>query len=156
MADKNLEIIDRLSKFRFKTSGRVRFADVDSFGVVHNIKYLYWLEAARTDYFSNLGVKLTPRTFITDLPLMVVSAKIDYLNACRFNDEYYVHTRVSVIKNSSLTFENIITMNTIPILSATAILVYLNVKENKPQRIGDDIRLLLKEYEGDNIKFLEL
>ncbi len=150
------ELKSIINMFKHKKDGTVEFAEVDSFGVVHNIKYLYWLESARTDYFRILGAKLSPDEFINDLPLMVVHSEIDYMNAARFNDQYQVFTRVSSVRNSSLNFENIITLtNGIPLVSAKATLVHLNVKENKPQRISDDIRLLLKNYEGENIKFLD-
>jgi acyl-CoA thioester hydrolase len=150
----NLE--NSLNLFKHKTSGKVRFAEVDSFGVVHNIQYLYWLEAARTEYFSDLRLKFDPKTFIENMPLMVVHSEIDYFNAARFNEKYEILTRVSSVKNSSLTFENIITLsNGTLLVFASSVLVNLNPKDNKSQRISEDIRLLLKKFEGDNIKFLD-
>ena len=87
MKEKAKELLNRLSLYKHKMNGKVRFAEVDSFGVVHNIRYFFWIEAARTEYFSNLGIELTPTTFIREMPFMVVHAVIDYLNAARFNDE---------------------------------------------------------------------
>lgn len=156
MKEKAKEVLNKLSLFKHRINGKVRFAEVDSFGVVHNVRYLFWLEAARTEYFSNLGIKLTPTTFIREMPFMVVHAEIDYLNAARFNDEYNIYSRVASVKNSSLTFENIITLqNDLPLAYASATLVHLNIKDNNAQRIGEDIRLLLNKYEGENIKFLD-
>jgi acyl-CoA thioester hydrolase len=150
------ELFRKLGLFKHKTNGKVRFAEVDTYGVVHNINYFFWLEAARTDYFSDLLTHLDPKTFLNDVPFMVVHAEIDYFNPAKFNDIYHVYTRVSSIKNSSLTFENIITLESgIPLVYSSAVLVQLDVKENKSQRISDDIRLLIKNYEGDNINFLD-
>jgi acyl-CoA thioester hydrolase len=150
------ELFRKLGLFKHKTIGKVRFAEVDTYGVVHNINYFFWLEAARTDYFSDLLTHLDPKTFLSDVPFMVVHAEIDYFNPAKFNDIYHVYTRVSSIKNSSLTFENIITLDSgIPLVYSSAVLVQLDVKENRSQRISDDIRLLIKNYEGDNINFLD-
>jgi len=156
MNNKVEELKKALSLFRHKSRGKVQFAEVDTYGVVHNIKYFYWLEAARTEYFSDLLTHLDPKNFLNEVPFMVVHAEIDYYSSARFNDIYNVYTRVSSVRNSSLNFENLITLaNGTPLVSSSAILVQLNVKESSPQRISDDIRLLLKNYEGENIKFLD-
>jgi len=150
------ELLNKLRAFKHKITGKVRFAEVDTYGVVHNINYFYWLESARTEYFSDLITHLDPKTFLNDVPFMVVHAEMDYFSPAGFNDIYHVYTRVSSVKNSSLNFENIITLdNGTPLVFSSAVLVQLDVKESRSQRISDDIRLLIKNYEGDNINFLD-
>ena len=82
------QIKEELKKYKHCTEGQVQFAEVDSFGVVHNIQYLYWLEWARTLYFSEIGVDLNNHTYTKQFPIMVVHTEIDYLNPLYCFDKY--------------------------------------------------------------------
>jgi YbgC/YbaW family acyl-CoA thioester hydrolase len=145
-----------LQKFRHSYKGRVHFSEVDSFGVAHNLKYFYWLEWARTDYLRAIGLNINPKTFLSEHPLMTVHAEIDYINPCRFNDVYEVLTRVPYVKKSSLYFENLIRLeNGLILVIAGGILVNVNPKTLESVRIGDDVRNLLKSFEGSDIMFIE-
>lgn len=144
-----------LSKYKHIFIGRVQFSEVDSFGVAHNLKYLYWLEWARTDYLRSIGLKMNPKTFLTEHPIMTVHSEIDYFESCRFNDEYNVYTRISWIKNSSLCFENIITSEDRLLVKASSILVNVNPKTGESVRIDDKLRTLVKKYESDNVQFID-
>lgn len=150
----NLEEEIKLFKHRF--TGRAEFSQVDSFGVVHNLQYFYFLEWARTDYLRAIGLQLNPMTFLKEYPIMTVHSEIDYFTPLKFNDLYTVLTRVDFIKNSSLGFKNIIiNSNSILIAKGSSILVNVNPKTLESVRIPDDFRLLIKNYEGENVKFLD-
>ena len=150
--DLNIE----LPLFRHSVKNRVDFYEVDSFEVVHNIRYFYWLECARLEYLRNIGYKITSKTIVRDLPLMVVHQEIDYLSSLRFDEEYEILSRVVEVRNSSLTFRNIIRKydgNFVAISSA--ILVNISPVDFSPNRIPDDLRLMMKDFESDNIQFIE-
>jgi acyl-CoA thioester hydrolase len=151
-----IDLEQEIIKFKHVTYGRAKFDEVDSAGVVHNIRYLFWLERARTDYFGAIGIKLNPKTFISEYPIMVVHTEIDYFNTAHFNDDYKILTRASKIGKSSLTFENIVLKsdNTL-LVSAKAIFVHLDHKIMKPTRISDDLRTMLSNFEGNHLLFTE-
>jgi len=138
--------------FHFIHKGRVKFAEVDSYRVVHNLQYFYWLEEARIEYIRNLGVGLNPDSLINELLFMSVHAEIDYFNAAQFNDEYEVLTRISQIRNSSFTFRNIIRLldGTI-LISASATLAHLNPAEKTSKRISNELRDKVRDLEGENV-----
>jgi acyl-CoA thioester hydrolase len=142
------EINNEIPTFHFSLKNRVRFDEVDSFNVVHNLKYFYWLEWARLEYIRALGVNFKADTFINDYLFMTVHAEIDYFNAAVFDDEYEVLTKVTNIKNSSLSFRNIIRKadGTILIL-ASAVIVRMDPKNKEPLTIEDDLRKKIEQYE---------
>ena len=151
-----VEILKNISAFKHIYNNIVKFDEVDSVGVVHNIKYLYWLEWARTQYLENLGIKLNPVTFISELPLMVVHNDIDYYNPAKFSDKYKVLTRISFIKKSSLGFENLVLLEDNTLLSkANAIMVYFDYKQKIPTRIPDELRNLIKLFENGNVNIID-
>lgn len=148
------KIKEELKKYSFKTNGIVRFSEVDSFNVVHNIKYLYWLENARIDYFRHIGIEMHNHTIIKDFPVMVVRNEIDYFNPARFSDEYNILSRISRVGNSSFTFQNLIFLKSGLLLAkASSVLVYLN-ESNLPERIPDNYRKLISDFEGDNVDII--
>eukprot|EP01156_Anaeramoeba_ignava_P012294 Anaeramoba_ignava/a488944_10.p1 GENE.a488944_10~~a488944_10.p1 ORF type:complete len:157 (-),score=4.18 a488944_10:28-498(-) len=142
-------LMDELKLYHFKIEGKVHFDDVDSFGVVHNVKYFYWMEWARTDYFGNIGIKLNPDTFIREYPIMIVHSEADYLNPGRFNDEYEVYSRISFIKDSSVGFENIVKIKGGPILvKAKAVGVHLDKNTHQPATVPDDLKEMILKFEN--------
>lgn len=144
-----------LQKFNHRFDGVVKFDEVDSFGIVHNVKYFYWLEWGRTNYFETIGIRLDSKTFSETFPVLVVHNEIDYLASAKFNEKFNVYSRISRIKNSSLTFDNIITIGeTRLIAKASAVLVHLD-NNHMPDRIPDKYRKLIIDYEGQNIEIVK-
>ena len=86
IADKNEATIDHQSthvegygQFHHRLHSRVRSYDVDRQSIVHNAVYLYWLEAARIEYFRDIGVPIDRQSFVTKHRFVVVRAEIDEL-----------------------------------------------------------------------------
>lgn len=147
---------DFISKFKHTFLGKVRFHEVDSFGVVHNLVYFYWMEIAQTEYFHNLGFSIDPTTFVKDFPLMKVHNEIDYFNPLRLGDEYKVLTRISWVKNSSFEYQNLI-LNTknLPCAFGKSILVYLNPKTLEPDPLPTRFYELVRKYERGDVEQLK-
>ncbi len=136
--------------FNHRLHSRVRSYDVDRQGIVHNAVYMYWLEAARIEYFRDLGVPIDRQSFVTKHRFVVARTEIDYLMAAQFDDVYTVFTRVSFVKNSSFGFEHVIRHENGTLLAAAkSVLVHLNPATNVPERIPDSYRDLIQEFEGD-------
>lgn len=149
-------IEEELSKYRHVIKTRVRTYDVDRQGIVHNAVYLYWLEAARVEYFRAIGLPLDKESFVTKHRFVVARAELDYFFAAQFDDEYEIYTRVPWVKNSSFGFDQVVRLTDGGlIMRATATLVHLNPATHHPERIQEAYRKLIKEYEGTNATFLQ-
>jgi len=149
-------IEDSLKLFKFKVNGRVKFHEVDSYGIVHNLQYFYWLEWARIEYLRQLLGRESGKISLFEFPVISAHNEIDYFNTAGFDDAYEVFTRISFIKNSSFGFENIIRLeNGLLLTKASAVLVNVNVKTRQPDRISDEIRELVRNFEGGNVKFID-
>lgn len=133
--------------FRHEFCGEVKFSEVDSFNVVHNISYLYWLEWARTQYIFDIGMPRDNSIFSIRMPIMTVHSEVDYYNSMRFTDRYVVKTKVSKIGDSSITFINQIYSESTLILEAKSVLVYVDKENGKPETIPDFVREMINKYE---------
>jgi acyl-CoA thioester hydrolase len=153
---KEEDVKNEISLYKHRFDDQVRFDQVDSFGVVHNLQYFYFLEWARTKYLESVGIELSNRTYTAEHPIMTVHHEIDYFNPAMFTDKYSVYSRVTKIKNSSITFENIIQNENGKILvKSLCILVYLSNEDYKPTRIPDIIRNGIIALESENVELID-
>ena len=138
-----------LKSYKHKIEGKVMFSDVDMFGIVHNIKYFYWLEYARTEYLGNLGIYLRKNIMDNDFILMSVHNEADYFGSSSLSDKYEIYTRVKSINKSSITFENLVKLLDGDIIAkSTATLVYVNIVTRQPEKVPDNLRELINDFEG--------
>ncbi|MCB0701258.1 MAG: acyl-CoA thioesterase [Ignavibacteriae bacterium] len=135
-------------EFKHEYNGEVKFSEVDSFNVVHNLAYLYWLEWARTQYLFDIGMPRDDSIFSKRMPIMTVHSEVDYYSSMRFTDNYTVLTKVSNIGDSSITFINQVYSIDKLILEAKSILVYVNNENGKPVTIPDFVREKINNYEN--------
>jgi YbgC/YbaW family acyl-CoA thioester hydrolase len=150
------DVQKEIAKFKFVTSDQVKFHEVDSFGVVHNIQYFYFLEWARTKYLEWVGFPLNHHTFTAEHPIMTVHHEMDYFNPMYFTNEYEVLTRTRIIKNSSLIIDNIIRdLSGKIMIKASVTLVYMSNVDYRPTRIPDEHRDMIIQMEGDDIEVIE-
>jgi acyl-CoA thioester hydrolase len=142
--------------FRHKHSGKVRFDEVDMLGIVHNLKYFYWLEWARLEYLNDTGFTNNPENFILKNPMITVHNEIDYFSPAKFNDVYFIYSRISKITKSSLTFDNLVVSDKDVLLAAAkSVLVNVNPVTGESIRITDETRELIKNYEPYPIDITE-
>lgn len=144
---------DDFGAFRHIVRSRVRSYDVDRQSIVHTAVYLYWLEAARVEYFREIGLPIDLQTFVTKHRFVVARTEIDYIYAALFDQEYEILTRVPQIINSSFIFEQTARlMDGRVLLKARSIMVHLNAANHNPEHIPESYRKLIREYEGDNVQ----
>lgn len=155
--ERQLRNQEDFATYRHVLCTRVRSYDVDRQSIVHNAVYLYWLEAARIEYFRALGLPMDFQTFVSKHRFVVAHVDIDYIYAALFDQEYELFTRVSWIKNSSLCFEQIarLTDSGTILVKAKTVMVHLNTASHNPERIQDSYRTLIREYEGNNVQELQ-
>lgn len=145
--------IEGHGQYNHRLHSRVRSYDVDRQGIVHNAVYLYWLEAARIEYFRDIGVPIDRQSFVSKHRFVVASTQIEYIRAAQFDDPYTVFTRVSFVKNSSFGFEHVIRREGGELIAtARSVLVHLNPATHKSERIPDAYRSLIREFEGIDVE----
>lgn len=144
-----------IEKFKHKYTNRVRFHEVDSFGIVHNIQYFYYLEIAHIEYFRAIGIEPKTSLFSRDFLLITVHHEIDYFSPLKLDNIYSVLSRTSYIKNSSLELQSIIFNELDELISfGKTILVHLNPKSFEPEPLPKRIVELIRSFEGEYVEQL--
>jgi acyl-CoA thioester hydrolase len=138
-----------IARYKHRLTGKVKSFEVDRQNIVHNAIYVYWLEESRIEYFRSIGISIDSETFITKDRFVVAKNEVNYVSPAQFDQSYILLTRVSEIHNSSLIFDQIILSypDNQLIVKATGVLVNLNPITNVPERIHDDYRKLVIDYE---------
>src|SRR5438874_12785560 len=90
--------------FTFSVPIRVRFADTDAQGVVHNSTYLVWFEVARVEYLREFaGGYQTLRD--TGIEALVLESFCRYVTPARFDDLLHIHARCVDVKGARFRYE---------------------------------------------------
>ncbi len=117
-----------MSKKKTTIQLRVNYHQVDQMGIVHHAQYAYFLEQARIDWLRNQGVSYADME--EDgilLPLTEIS--IQYKRPLRFDELFFVHTKIDVFDNYYVTFDyRIENQEKTTITTATTRLVFVDKK----------------------------
>lgn len=143
MMGTNNNIEQIIANFHHKITTKVRFHQVDSFKVLHNIQYLYIFETARLEFLHSLGLANDLDDLISKFPVMTVHHSIDYYSPAYFNDVLEVYTKMKEIGNSSIKFENVAISRGKLLASATTVYVYIDPFSGESQAIPQEIKELL-------------
>ena len=81
-----------MDEFPFSTEVRVRFAETDAQGVVHNSAYLVWFEIARVEFLERFAGGY-PALRASGIEAFVTEAHVRYGAAARFDDRLALHAR---------------------------------------------------------------
>jgi acyl-CoA thioester hydrolase len=82
---------------------RVYWEDTDAGGVVYYANYLKFLERARTEWLSQLGLEQDRLAQEAGIVFVVRRVEADYLRPARFNDRLSVHCELAELSRVSLT-----------------------------------------------------
>jgi acyl-CoA thioester hydrolase len=82
---------------------RVYWEDTDAGGVVYYANYLKFLERARTEWLSALGLEQDRLAEEAGVVFVVRRVEADYLKPARFNDRLSVHCVLAELNRVSLT-----------------------------------------------------
>jgi acyl-CoA thioester hydrolase len=94
--------------FDFAAEIRVRFAETDAQGVVHNSNYLVWFEVARVEFLERY-VGGYPRIRELGFESLVLESHVRFRRPARFDDRLLVHARVTDLRGARWRFEYAIT-----------------------------------------------
>jgi len=127
------------SDFKFIIELDTRWSDMDCIGHVNNATFLTYIESARIKLIEDLG--------FLDVPIIMASIKIDYINQLKYPSTMAIGQKISRIGNSSFDiltgiFEK--TKETLITLSITTLICY-DYKAQKSIKVPNQIIASLEE-----------
>lgn len=124
----------------FSTDIKVRGYHIDVFGHVNNARYLEFLEEARWRYIDETNFEEILQA--NKWGFAVVNININYKAAAFNGQTISVGVKVERMGNSSMTVKQVITLKgTDKVISeADVTFVVLNLVNNKPVRITDELK----------------
>jgi acyl-CoA thioester hydrolase len=90
--------------FHFSTEVRVRFAETDAQGVVHNSNYLVWFEIARVAYLEKFTGGY-PALRTQGVESFVLESHVRYRQPAHFDDRLTIRTRVGELRGARFRFD---------------------------------------------------
>jgi len=135
----------------FTHNVKVYYEDTDAGGVVYYANYLKYLERARTEALSTIGLSNTKIKNDFGALIIVKSCNIEYKKSAFLEDELTIRSFVKSITKTSFFMNQIITKGEEIIVEAQVHLVFIN-KSGKPVKIPEDIYSKFKPYFCDTIK----
>ena len=124
---------------------KVYYEDTDAGGVVYYANYLKFLERARTDALSDIGLSNIKIKNDFGALIIVKSCNIDFIKSANLEDQLKVVSFVTSFSKTSFTMSQVVTRNDDIIVNAKVHLVFINEK-SKPIRIPEKILIYLKPY----------
>ena len=130
---------------------KVYYEDTDAGGIVYYANYLKYLERARTEALSSIGLSNLQIRNKFGAFIIVKSCNIDYKKPGYLEDELSIRSFVKSITKTSFFMNQIITRGENIITEAKICLVFVNAK-GKPVKVPDLIFENFKPYFCDSIK----
>jgi len=119
---------------KHQTKIKVRYGETDQMGVVYHGNYAHYLEIARLEWLTALGISYKEME-ANDVMLPVVSLNINYKKSARYDDILTVSTTLVKLPSASIEFDYEIRNSGGELLTtAHTKLVFVNKKSNFPMR----------------------
>ena len=129
----------------FTHNVKVYYEDTDAGGVVYYANYLKYLERARTEALSNIGLSNTKIKNDYGALIIVKSCNIEYKKSAHLEDNLQIKSYINSISKTSLIMNQSIFKDKDPIIEAQIRLVFINEK-SKPVKIPEKILKEFKPY----------
>ena len=130
---------------------KVYYEDTDAGGVVYYANYLKYLERARTEALTTIGLSNLQIKEKFGALIIVKSCNIEYKKSAHLEDELSIRSFVKSVTKTSFFMNQFITKDEFSIVEAQVHLVFIN-KDGKPVKIPEDIYYKFKPYFCDTIK----
>ena len=131
---------------------KVYYEDTDAGGVVYYANYLKYLERARTEALSTIGLSNLQIKDKFGALIIVKSCNIEYKKSAYLEDELIIRSFIKSVTKTSFFMNQIITINNIIITEAQVHLVFVN-QNGKPIKVPDIIFQSFKPYFCETIKY---
>lgn len=144
-------VTDRRPPFSYSALVRVGFSDTDAQGIVYYGRYMPYFDLARVEYLRHLGLLRTdlgPRQFV------MRAFSVEYDAPAVFDDLIEVFVRTRRIGRSSMTQEYAAVRASDDALMCTAqqTLVMVELAERRPTPVPEELRALVRDFEGDALE----
>jgi len=130
---------------------KVYYEDTDAGGVVYYANYLKYLERARTEALSTIGLSNLQIKDKFGALIIVKSCNIEYKKSAQLEDNLKIRSFIKSVTKTSFYMNQIITNGETIIVEAQVHLVFVNEK-GKPVKVPDIIFNNFKPYFCDSIK----
>ena len=130
---------------------KVYYEDTDAGGVVYYANYLKYLERARTEALSTIGLSNLQIKDKFGALIIVKSCNIEYIKSSKLEDELKIRSFIKSVTKTSFYMNQIITNGDATTVEAQVHLVFVNEK-GKPVKVPDIIFDNFKPYFCDSIK----
>ena len=130
---------------------KVYYEDTDAGGVVYYANYLKYLERARTEALSTIGLSNLQIKDKFGALIIVKSCNIEYKKSAKLEDELKIRSFVKSVTKTYFFINQIITNGETTIVEAQVHLVFVNDK-GKPVKVPEVIFDNFKPYFCDSIK----
>ena len=130
---------------------KVYYEDTDAGGVVYYANYLKYLERARTEALTTIGLSNLQIKEKFGALIIVKSCNIEYKKSAHLEDELSIRSFVKSVTKTSFFMNQFITKDEFSIVEAQVHLVFVNEK-NKPVKVPEIIFDNFKPYFCDTIK----
>ena len=130
---------------------KVYYEDTDAGGVVYYANYLKYLERARTEALSTIGLSNLQIKDKFGALIIVKSCNIEYKKSAKLEDELKIRSFVKSVTKTSFFMNQIITNGETTIVEAQVHLVFVNDK-GKPVKVPEVIFDNFKPYFCDSIR----
>ena len=130
---------------------KVYYEDTDAGGVVYYANYLKYLERARTEALTTIGLSNLQIKEKFGALIIVKSCNIEYKKSAHLEDELSIRSFVKSVTKTSFFMNQFITKDEFSIVEAQVHLVFVNEK-SKPIKVPDIIFKNFKPYFCDSIK----
>ena len=127
---------------------KVRYQETDRMGIVYHSNYLIWFEMGRTELFNKLGIsygELEKNGYY----LVVTEAYCRYKGSATYEDSIELLTKLTEVKNSSMTFDYEVRNKDALITNGTTRHAFLDEK-GKVTRIPREVTEALDKHEVSN------
>ena len=130
---------------------KVYYEDTDAGGVVYYANYLKYLERARTEALTTIGLSNLQIKEKFGALIIVKSCNIEYKKPAYLEDQLSIRSFVKSVTKTSFFMNQFITKDEFSIAEAQIHLVFVNEK-GKPIKVPDIIFKNFKPYFCDSIK----
>ena len=130
---------------------KVYYEDTDAGGVVYYANYLKFLERARTEALSSIGLSNLKIKDEFGSSIIVKSCNIEFKKSAQLEDELKIRSFVKSVSKTSFFMNQIITNGENTIVESQIHLVFVNEK-GKPVKVPEIIFDNFKPYFCDSIK----
>jgi acyl-CoA thioester hydrolase len=139
-----------LTPFKFKVSTKVRMSHTDIAGIANNIAFFKYIEIARFDYFSNIGMSYHDLVQFGAASALVESS-CRYLSPLYFDDVIDVHTRVNRLGRSSFEMDYLIVVPERDVVSARGktVTVFFDPDTKKSIPMPEGFKQAIIDFEGE-------